>query len=134
MERIKQILTDNVSYITIAELNDLLERKDNLNPQESFMLGVNVGFTLGATDLEESYSYDDFNSIDSFVENMMQKKSITEKFFTQSQVDGIMNAVLNLGMTLRQDQMNGYERRSGDEVLEDWKKENLEGGLLKIPQ
>jgi hypothetical protein len=34
-----------------------------------------------------------------------------------------LNDVMNLGMCLRQDQLSGYSGKSGNEVLEDYKKE-----------
>lgn len=74
MERIKQILTDNVSYTTVAELNDLLERKDNLNPQESFMLGVNVGRTVEHVVNNDYYTSDEVSMLNDFIEGNMQKK------------------------------------------------------------
>lgn len=36
-----------------------------------------------------------------------------------------LTAILNLGMTIRQDQLNGHCNRSGNEILADWIKENL---------
>ena len=36
----------------------------------------------------------------------------------------IFNEILNLGMTLRQDQLKGYCNKSGNEMLEEYLKEN----------
>lgn len=33
--------------------------------------------------------------------------------------------ILNIGMEIRQNQLNGTEHRSGNEIIEDWMKENF---------
>ena len=42
-----------------------------------------------------------------------------------SSLDKTLNDVMNLGMSCRQTQLQGYCDKSGNEILEEWKKENL---------
>lgn len=48
-----------------------------------------------------------------------------EKFYTKNSVKDLLNKVMELGMTVRQNQLNGSETRSGREVLEVFIKNNL---------
>jgi hypothetical protein len=45
--------------------------------------------------------------------------------FNREELDKILLDVMNLGMSLRQDQLSGHDQRSGNEVLEEYKNENL---------
>jgi hypothetical protein len=45
--------------------------------------------------------------------------------FSREEVDKFLLDVINLGMALRQDQLNGQDDRSGNEVLQLYKDENL---------
>lgn len=45
--------------------------------------------------------------------------------WTREELDEILSEVMNLGMSLRQDQLNGYTSKSGNEVLEEYKQQNL---------
>lgn len=40
--------------------------------------------------------------------------------FSQEEVGMLLNKVMNLGMNLRQDQLQGYDNRSGNEVLNEF--------------
>jgi hypothetical protein len=40
-----------------------------------------------------------------------------------------LNEIMDLGMTLRQNQLNGSDVRSGNEVLENWKTKRFENGI-----
>lgn len=50
---------------------------------------------------------------------------INRSVWTKEQVDKMLNDVMNLGMILRQNQLSGHDHRSGNEVLEEWKRNNL---------
>lgn len=50
----------------------------------------------------------------------------TRRVFSQEEVELIMGEVLNLGMTARQQQLQGYQPRSGKEIMAEWWEEYLE--------
>lgn len=45
--------------------------------------------------------------------------------YSREDLDKFLYEVLNLGMSLRQNQLSGSDGRSGNQVLEDWKNKNL---------
>lgn len=48
-----------------------------------------------------------------------------KKTFTLEEVFQLTHDILNIGMTLRQDQLSGYATKSGNEVHEEWFNENV---------
>lgn len=48
-----------------------------------------------------------------------------EKAYTKDEIKNLLVQVMELGMTVRQNQLNGSENRSGREVLEEFIKNNL---------
>lgn len=73
----------------------------------------------------DAYGYDKFElqlKVDS--DNTITIKKIKDSY-SREELDNILNEVLNLGMTVRQNQLSGHEERSGNEILEMWKQENL---------
>ncbi len=55
-----------------------------------------------------------------------------KKIYTQSEVDEFLDEVMNLGMKLRQDQLNCVDDRSGETVLKEWKNKKLSFKTLSI--
>lgn len=51
--------------------------------------------------------------------------SIPEKFYSKEEVQDLLLDVMNLGMTLRQNQLNGQCSKSGREVLNEFIEKNL---------
>ena len=45
--------------------------------------------------------------------------------WNREELDFILDEVMNLGMVLRQHQLNGQSQESGNDILENWKNENL---------
>lgn len=63
---------------------------------------------------------------DFVTENTEWTKALTNRsVWTREQVDKMLNDVMNLGMMLRQHQLSGHDGRSGNEVLEEWKRNNM---------
>lgn len=55
----------------------------------------------------------------------VENKPDIEVKYLKSEFDQILLDVMNLGMSLRQNQLNGTSNESGVEVLNKWKEENL---------
>lgn len=53
------------------------------------------------------------------------KPEYQEKAYTKDEIKNLLVQVMELGMTVRQNQLNGSEIRSGREVLEEFIKNNL---------
>jgi len=64
---------------------------------------------------------DEDNIMTVFIKVFMTKKDI----YTRAELDKHLLAVMNLGMGLRQSQLNGSDLRSGNEVLDEYKTNNL---------
>lgn len=73
-------------------------------------------------------SLDYYGSIlifDDEIESMYIHYVPQEKLYTEKELKEICHKVLNMGMILRQNQLAGYDGKSGNELLEEYFKENL---------
>ena len=65
------------------------------------------------------------------VNNMLDQQAcrtanqLIKNTYTREQVEKFLLDVMNLGMVVRQDQLNGYSEKSGNEILQDWINNNL---------
>lgn len=76
-------------------------------------------------DEQDAYGYDKFKlqlKVDS--DNTVTIKKLKDSY-SREEVLKILSDVMNLGMSHRQDQLEGHTVRSGNEVLEEWIKQKL---------
>jgi len=66
-----------------------------------------------------------YNIMDYEIEFIYLEEVPQEKLYTEKELKEICHKVLNMGMTLRQNQLAGYDGKSGNELLEEYFKENL---------
>ena len=82
-------------------------------------------YLLGFTPIDEDF-VDSVYSIDpKRNSNNCVIISKVKDSWNRDELNSILLDVLDLGMQIRQDQLNGYTARSGKEILESWKEKNL---------
>lgn len=70
---------------------------------------------------EKSSEYDGYECTECF--SWFYKEQLEPKTYilTKDQI----HEILNIGMEIRQNQLNGSEHRSGNQIIEEWMKENF---------
>lgn len=67
------------------------------------------------------------NSVFDFIEGAKFLKENTSNsviLYSEEEVLDMLHDIMNLGMSIRQDQLSGYCDKSGNEVLREWFKQN----------
>lgn len=103
----KLIIDKSYEFLTLNELTD---------------------YVIDLNQLISNIKINNIELINLIKSNKVEIKSLRDKLSQLSdnkQFDKILLDVMNLGMEVRQNQLNGHCTKSGSELLDAWKKDNL---------